>query len=263
MSALSAKRLRSSHRQDVEIEEREDGYLDAIIVPQNDGSGISDSDSEFEDLQISDNEISNINYRQISSNYQEDQSKLEPNHTYVWKSGEKKYENYPEDENLLSENTKKFIRESSYVQLFELFFSTDLKKYIIESTRINGYDLTSNDLDIFVGIIIVSIFNQRKSQKDYWSERPLLACSTVAKAMSRNKFLEIKSKLKFSKPEDQNHDDRAWRVRSIFEIFKRNILQFEFFSIALSIDEMMVKFHGKTVLLQFMKDKPARFGIKM
>ena len=118
----SAKRLRNSNRQDVEIEEREDGYFDAIIIPQDEGSGISDSDSESEDYQVLDNEIPNINYRQISSTYKEDQSNLEPNHTYVWKSGEKKYENYPEDENLLSEKTKTLIRGSSYVQLFELFF---------------------------------------------------------------------------------------------------------------------------------------------
>ncbi|KAL7286643.1 hypothetical protein TKK_0019139 [Trichogramma kaykai] len=81
--------------------------------------------------------------------------------------------------------------------------------------------------------------------------------------MSRNKILEIKSKIKYSKSEDKNPNDRAWRVRKIFEMFKTNSLQFGFFSTALSIDEMMVKFHGRTILLQFMKNKPARFGIKM
>jgi len=188
---------------------------------------------------------------------------LEPNYTYVWANGEKKYDKYPKNENLLSEKTKQFICDSSYIQLFELFFSTDLKNYIIESTRRNDYNLTLDDLDIFLGIIIISIFNQRKSQKDYWSNRSVLTCPPVVKAMSRDKFLKIKSKIKFSKPEDQNLDDRAWRVRSVLEIFKKNALQFGFFSTALSVDEMMVKFHGKTILLQFMKEKPARFGIKM
>jgi len=266
MSDSLAKRLRrSGHVQNIEIEEHEGGYSDVIIIPQDDGSGVSDSgsESESEDCQISENEIPKISYHQVLSNYEEDQSKLEPNYTYVWANGEKKYDKYPENENLLSEKTKKFIRDSSYIQLFELFFSTDLKNYIIESTRRNNYNLTLDDLDIFLGIIIISIFNQRKSQKDYWSNRSVLTCPPVAKAMSRDKFLKIKSKIKFSKPEDQNLDDRAWRVRSVLEIFKKNALQFGFFSTALSVDEMMVKFHGKTILLQFMKEKPARFGIKM
>uniref|UniRef100_A0ABD2WJL6 PiggyBac transposable element-derived protein domain-containing protein n=1 Tax=Trichogramma kaykai TaxID=54128 RepID=A0ABD2WJL6_9HYME len=104
---------------------------------------------------------------------------------------------------------------------------------------------------------------KKKSQKDFWSKNPLLGCPAIANAMSRNKFLEIKSKIKYSKSEDKNPNDRAWRVRKIFEMFKTNSLQFGFFSTALSIDEMMVKFHGRTILLQFMKNKPARFGIKM
>jgi len=143
--------------------------------------------------------------------------------------------------------------------LFELFFSTDLKNYIIESTRRNDYNLTLDDLDIFLRIIIISIFDQRKSQKDYWSNRSVLACPPVVKAMNRDKFLKIKSKIKFSKSEDQNLDDRAWRVRSVLEIFKQNALQFCFFFTALSVNEMMVKFHEKNHFVPIYERKACTF----
>lgn len=197
------------------------------------------------------------------NNYEENQSRLEPEYKYSWNTGEKTHNLNHANENLLPGKTKNFICKSSYAEIFELFFSLEIKNYIIESTRANSYELTLDDFDIFVGIIITSIFNGRKSRKDYWSRNELLGCPAIANAMSRNKFLEIKSKIKFSKSEDKSSDDRAWRVRKIFEIFKKNILQFGFFSTALSIDEMMVKFHGRTILQQFIQNKPERFGIKM
>ena len=58
--------------------------------------------------------------------------------------------------------------------------------------------------------------------------------------MSRDKFLKIKAKIKLSKPEDKNVDDRAWRVRKVLEIFNKNALQFGFFSTALFVDEIVM-----------------------
>lgn len=164
---------------------------------------------------------------------------------------------------MLSSSVKERIRNASPTELFELFFSIELKNYIIEATCSNEYNFTLYDFDVFLGILILSIFNKRKSQRDYWSTNQLLACKPVASAMSRQKFETIKSKIKLSKPKDENLDDKAWRVRGPFEIFKNNIRQFGWFSTALSIDEMMIKFHGKTILKQFIKEKPVRFGIKM
>ena len=114
-----------------------------------------------------------------------------------------------------------------------------------------------------MGIIITTIFNNHKSQRDYWSSNELLRCNPIASAMSRDKFLEIKRNIKLNKLQDKNEHHKVWRVRNILNIFRKNILQFGFFSTALSIDEMMVKFHGRAPVLQFMPNKPERFGIKI
>ena len=53
---------------------------------------------------------------------------------------------------------KKYFRELSIVQLFELFFSSELKQYILECTLQNGCDITLKNFETFVGIVNTSIF---------------------------------------------------------------------------------------------------------
>ncbi|XP_033225823.1 piggyBac transposable element-derived protein 3-like [Belonocnema kinseyi] len=62
---------------------------------------------------------------------------------------------------------------------------------------------------------------------------------------------------------DANDKDKAWKVRKILNLFRQNIQQFGFFSTALSVDEMMVRFFGRTSLKQYLPCKPDRYGIKL
>ena len=49
------------------------------------------------------------------------------------------------------------------------------------------FDLQLDDLNTFIGIIISS-FNKRRSQRDYWSPKPFLSCEVVSSAMTRDEF---------------------------------------------------------------------------
>lgn len=141
-----------------------------------------------------------------------------------------------------------------------------MKNYVVEATKENGYTLNLDDLNTYLGILILSSFNKRKSQKDFWSLDPLLCCDIVRSAMSRDTFLEIKSKIKYSKTSDEKKDDKAWRVRILLCLetcqFRKNIQKFGFFESALSVDEMMAKSYARTSLKQFIRGKPIRFGLK-
>lgn len=252
----------------------------ASFIPHPDYSGDSDvSDSDLEvDLEESDDIDSSTgetdndeeddlflpkkSYARTSSEYNSTQKKLEEDYVYNWLPGEKKYD-ILQDDIFLSDENKKFIQSKSFTELFELFFCSGIKNYIDESTQLNGHPLTLEELDVFIGIIIFSSYNKRLSQRDYWSDDPLLHSVPVASAMSRNNFEKIKSKLKFSKPEDSDSTNRVWKVQKIVDLFRKNLLQFGIFSSALSVDEMMVKFFGKLSIKQFIKTKPTRYGIKI
>ena len=137
-----------------------------------------------------------------------------------------------------------------------------MKQYIIDASKENNYDLKLQDLDTFIGIVIFSSFNKRKSQRDYWSSDPFLSSEIVSSAMTRDKFEEIKSKIKYSKAKDKDPNDRGWRVRSMLKLFQNNLLKFGIWKTSISIDEMMAKSYARTVLKQFIRGKPIRFGLK-
>jgi len=210
---MPPKRKRSSARNHVrhEFDDSDNNYDEIIDIPNPDDSGDSDAGSDDEHFDDGSNDhyediedlLSQYSYRKISKTYTDNQSKLEIDHTYKWVRGEKVYDTDVRNELLLNIAQKEKIRGFSYVELFELFFSDAIKSYIIEATNENGYNLSKIDLETFLGIIILSSFNKRKSQRDYWSSDALLSCDIVQQAMSRSTFEEIKSHLKYSKSRDK------------------------------------------------------------
>ena len=116
MSHQKSKRQKRSYNDNVEIEESENGEYNAIYIPDMNDSGDSSFDSEFDtesDVELlypnTFKEISNVSYRQVLDNYTENQTQLEPEHTYEWLDEEKKYNESLNNEILLFDRTKKIL----------------------------------------------------------------------------------------------------------------------------------------------------------
>jgi len=127
---------------------------------------------------------------------------------------------------MLKKSVKKKIQDSEPMELFKTFFSIEIKQYIIDASKENDFNLQLQGLNTFLGIIILTSFNKRKSQRDYWSTDPFLSCNVVSSAMSRNTFKKIKSRLKYSKPGDRDPNNNGWRVRVLLNLFQTNLLKF-------------------------------------
>lgn len=255
---MSRKRARTSPHGECEIDTSNADFDVVIEIPNPNDSGSDDSGSDSEDNE----ELSKITYKRAFQNYSDNHDKLEKDYVYNWIDGEKCHSDTVEDSLLLKESEKKTIQNSEPVKLFENFFSDDMKYYIIEATKENGFCLKLEDLNTFIGIIILSAINKRKSQRDYWSKDPYLSLEVVSSAMSRDQFEEIKTKLKYSKAADEDSKDKAWRVRKLLQMFQKNIQLYGFWKTALSVDEMMAKSYARTSLKQFIRGKPIRFGLK-
>ena len=172
---------------------------------------------------------------------------------------------YPDDigdKLQLNESVMKNIQKSEPAKLFEKFFSMSMKQYIIEAWNEAEFDLQLEDLNTFIGIIILNSINERKSQRNFWSTEPYLSLELVRSAMQRDIFEEIKSKLKYSKSKDNDPTDKAWRVRKLLKLFQINVWQFVSWKTALSVDEMMTKSYARISLKQFIRGKLIRFGLK-
>ena len=103
----------------------------------------------------------------------------------------------------------------SQVELFKLFFSSEIKNYIIEASQENGLQISVEELNTFVNI--------RNNQYEYWETDSLVNCTDISSSMSRNRFKEIKFNIKYSKLTDRNDIDKAWKMRQILHLFKKNI----------------------------------------
>jgi len=195
-----------------------------IIIPNSCYSGSSDSEDCSNDEWSNDNEIvfPNVTYKSVVESYTSEQKQLEPNHVYSWIDGEKIYHEDLNNNILLSDKVKKSISESTPVKLFELFFSSNIKHYIIETYE-NGLKISAEEFNIFVGILLLSSYNIRTNEKDYWSKDSKINSKIVSSAMNRDKFLLIKSKIKLSKANEENDFDKVWKVHKIINLFRENI----------------------------------------
>lgn len=246
---------------DFDFDGYEDDYIDCVFIPDgnSDEFPVSDGEVTCDD----ENDIEGGKYELLYNKYNESQKLLEENHTYKWVDGEVKYDYDLENKLFLTNLQKNKIKSMSKVEIFELFFSGEVKSLILEATGENGLEISNDKFDGFLGILMSMINNIRKSERDYWSLNDMLGFSRIRKCLHRDEFLKIKNHLKFSKASEINNRDRIGKVRGLLDIFRKNIQQFGFFSSNMSIDESMIKFFGRTVLKQYMPNKPIRFGIKL
>ena len=258
MSQTKRKRRSVPTQLRYEVDKSKNDFDEIIMLPNPNDSGSDNSGSDAE----WDEEVPEITHKLACKTYTEDQAKLEGNHDFCWADGEKRYLDVIEGNILLKESAKKNIRDSAPVELFDTFFSIEIKQYIIDTCKENDFDLQLQDLNTFLGTILIPSFNKRKSQRDYWSTDPFISCDVISSAISRKTFEEIKSRLKYSKAVDYDVNDNAWRVRELLKLYQRNILKFDVWRIALSIDGMMAKMYARTSLKKFIRGKPIRFGLK-
>ena len=152
--------------------------------------------------------------------------------------------------------------------IFELLFNDTIKTLIVNETERYASQnnkqlkLTKEEIEQFVGILLLTGYNTRPRQKMYWSKDDDVACPIVAKQMSRNRFEEIKSSLHFADNDHLEHGDKLAKVRPLQNEVKTSLQQFGIFSKNLSIDEQMVPYFGRHSIKMFIRGKPIRFGYK-
>ena len=104
--------------------------------------------------------------------------------------------------------------------------------------------------------------------KSYWSVDERLGNLLIQKAMPRARFLEILQNIHFDEnhkelpPKESEEYDRAWKLRPFCDHLGNQIqdmLQPEPHQL---IDEHMCKFKGKSIMRQYMKIRPIKWGFK-
>ena len=143
----------------------------------------------------------------------------------------------------------------------------------IESERYaaqNGrqFQISEEEFCAFLDVNLLTRTSKLLTMKSYWSVDKGLGNSLIQKAMIRARFLEILPNIHFADkhkglpPKESEEYDRAWKLRPLFDHLGkhfRDMLQPEAHQ---SIDEHMCKFKGKSIMRQYMKNKPIKWGFK-
>lgn len=122
--------------------------------------------------------------------------------------------------------------------------------------RLNDKGETQNLLDS----IFVMSYNKLSSLKHYWSGRKSLSNRAIEKAISRDRFLTIISKLCFVPPEKSS---KTYYIYELILCLKYTFSKYSQDSVFQSIDESLTKFKGSSGLKQYMPLKPIKMGIKL
>ena len=167
---------------------------------------------------------------------------------------------------------------SSVLQLFCLFFTTDLMTTIVAET--NRYatlclkqdqhweETTIEELQAYFGFLILMGIVRLPSIRDYWRTDEFYNYRPIAQRISRTRFLQIHSFLHFVNNDllpPYGHSDysKIQKVKPVMKYLSAKCLELFTPGQDLAVDEAMVKYKGRSSIKQDMPKKPIKRGFNI
>ncbi len=110
-----------------------------------------------------------------------------------------------------------------------------------------SYDITSEDVNLYFAILLLSGYNRNIDYNLYWSQSKDCENQMVKAAVSRNRFRTIKKCIHFKSVEDKEGatPDKFKKVRMIVKHMQNRFSELFVPEQNLSQDEAMIKYFGK------------------
>lgn len=172
--------------------------------------------------------------------------------------------------------------EESYspLQLFQSFFTTSILETIISNTNKFGkvhhdktwHDITLTDMYSYLGMLIYMGLLKLPALSDYWRKSELCSFPFPSTVMSGRKFKMIATAIHMSDPKDDAANterkgttdyDRLVKIKPIYDELRQACKAMYHPKQNIAVDERMVKSKARTMLKQYMKNKPTRWGFKL
>ena len=160
----------------------------------------------------------------------------------------------------LSQITMWSIFEHSFVDITRLLVD-ETNRYAHSEKNNLEFSVSMEEMMNFIGLVFMSGYNIRLSERDYWSTDPDLLCAASSKIMSRNRFFKIKSYLHAANTQ-MLKDSRMAKVAPLYNLLNVKLQSFGVVHEDLSIDESVVPYFGRHSCKQFIRAKPIRFSYK-
>ena len=168
----------------------------------------------------------------------------------------------------------------SVLETFYLLFTRELLQYIVDQTNLYaqqcmGEDkyatwnkVTFEELNAFIGFMILMGLVQLPSFADYWSKDETFRYTKIADKISRDRFLEILRYLHFADnsklvPPGQEHYNKLGKVQPVIDSINNSLQVVYNLNKEITVDEAMIPFKGRSSIKQYMPNKPIKRGIKV
>jgi hypothetical protein len=129
-------------------------------------------------------------------------------------------------------------------------------------------DVTMSDMLLFLAVTIQMGHDITDTLKHYWSTLEQLHTPFYSNTVKCATYFHILRFLHFSdnsnKP-DKTHEnyDRLWKFRTVFDVLNDSFGKYYNPSEHLAVDEVIVRFKGSVIFIQYIPKKYKRFGIKI
>ena len=128
------------------------------------------------------------------------------------------------------------------------------------SQRNEVIHLTPQEIEAFIGILLLTGHNSRPRQRLYWSKDHDISCPLISRSVSRKRFENIKKLIHFADNNNLPAGDKLAKIRPLQDRVNASLQQFGVFAKDLAIDEQMVPYFGRYFAKMFVRGKPIRFG---
>lgn len=157
------------------------------------------------------------------------------------------------------------------LELFTIFFDKELMQIVFEhtnkyaaATKNNDYSpILLEEIEAFIGILILSGYNIVPQRYLYWDQQDDTRNDMISKAMTRQRFSYIMSKIHVCDNNNLNLNDKFAKVRLFFNHLANKFLEYAPVEEAYSVDEVMVPYFGRRGSKQFIRGKPIRWGYSL
>ena len=126
-------------------------------------------------------------------------------------------------------------------------------------------DINEAELDSFIGILLAGgvTHNNTQSSSTLWKTNNL---PIFRAALSHKRFLQITRYIRFDDGRTRNFrqaTDKAAPIRDIWNFLNENLAKNYEPDDAITVDEQLFPYRGRTKFTQFIPSKPAKYGIKV
>ena len=160
-----------------------------------------------------------------------------------------------------------------------IFTPTVWELLVVETNRYAGqahlpegariwYDVTVEEMKAFVGVIVLMGVLRLPRIEQYWQASHELLRQPISNVMSLTRFQQIWRFLHLShttqqKPAGHPEHDKLFKVCPLVRLLQDSFESLYNLHRQVTIDEAMIPFKGRLSIVQYMKAKPTKWGIKV